>query len=159
MLDIFLNRFNKIKGVVAILIFPEIDKKKTKTNAKKTLNMYTRLIRLARTASIPKITSDYYFTVEETWGRTIHGDVDIELELKNIAQGINKLDLFERRLIYDRFIHRKETNVALYLKYHISESKFYRELDKALLHFAEAYEGGQLLARRKDKREIPIKES
>ncbi|MBL1229955.1 ArpU family transcriptional regulator [Enterococcus sp. BWB1-3] len=133
-----------------MLIFPEIDKKKTKQNARLTLRTFSQLSRLARTEKLPKVTASYYFDLGEDEKnhkeeQVVERKILAEVELKQIASAINKLSAFERRLIYDKYINNKETNVALSLNYHISESKFYRELDGALLHFAESYDEGQLV--------------
>lgn len=132
------------------MIFPEIDEKETKKNVKNLLGTYPHLIRRASKMSAPKITSDYHLVVEVSLEKQqLAGDFseneEIEEEIKKIVRSINKLDLFERQLICDRFIRRKKTNVALYMSYHVSESKFYREMAKALLHFAESYDHGRLL--------------
>ncbi|MGC6768619.1 ArpU family phage packaging/lysis transcriptional regulator [Enterococcus sp. LJL128] len=135
-----------------MMIFPEIDKKKTKDNARKVLKAYPKLLRLAEASDLPNITSSYTFELRQS-EKGGSGSFEFILEkesragqeLRKIAKGINKLSSFERQLLYDKFINNKETNVALYMKYHISESKFYRELDRALIHFAESYDSGRLV--------------
>lgn len=132
------------------MIFPEINEKETKKNVKNLLGTYPHLIRRASTMLVPKITSDYHLVVEEILEKQqlaidFSENKEIEEEIKKIVRSINKLDAFERQLLCDKFIHRKKTNVALYMSYHVSESKFYREMDKALLHFAESYDHGRLL--------------
>ncbi|WP_086348421.1 ArpU family phage packaging/lysis transcriptional regulator [Candidatus Enterococcus clewellii] len=133
-----------------MLIFFEIDQKKTKRNVKKLLGMYPHFFRRAQTSLKLKVTSNYYITFETASGQELSATfpecTDAELELQKIVKGIDKLDLFERQLVYDKFIDRKKTNVALCMNYHISESTFYRKMDKALLHFAESYDCGRLLA-------------
>ena len=59
---------------------------------------------------------------------------------------MNKLNAYDRQLIHDKYFDNRElTDTAIYLTYNMSSSSFYRELDKALIKFAEAYENGSLL--------------
>lgn len=136
-----------------MILFPEIDKKKTKKKVNELLSMYRSLIRIAGSEHSPKVTATYSFELTDASGK-ISKSVDImsnrrkiaETELKRIIVGMNQLDSYDRQLLYDKFMSSNEqTNVAIYMKHHMSESKFYREMDKALIHFAEAYGNGELL--------------
>ncbi|OEH82916.1 ArpU family transcriptional regulator [Enterococcus rivorum] len=136
-----------------MILFPEIDKKKTKKNVSNLLNTYRSLIRIAGSEHSPKITATYFFEMKDCLLQKVNRIETIqnrkklaESELLKIIDTMNRLDANDRELLYDKFMHATEqTNIAIYMKHHMSESKFYRELDKALIHFAEAYGDGELI--------------
>lgn len=136
-----------------MILFPEIDKKQTKKNVAKLLNTYRPLIRIVGNQDAPKITGTYFFEMKNNALQTTNSIETFhnrkrmaELELLKITQAMNQLDTDDRQLLYDKFMNLNEqTNIAIYMKYHMSESKFYREMDKALNRFAEAYGEGELL--------------
>lgn len=136
-----------------MILFPEINKKKTKKNANRVLGTYRSLTRIAGNDCYPKVTATYSFELKHFTAQAIPavGTIEsrkkmAELELKKIIVAMNQLDGYDRELLYDKFMSRTEqTNIAIYMKHHMSESKFYREMDKALIHFAEAYGEGELL--------------
>ncbi|MDA9469935.1 ArpU family phage packaging/lysis transcriptional regulator [Enterococcus sp. 5H] len=136
-----------------MLLFPEVDRKKTKKQAHELLNNYRALARIAGRNHIPKITTTYFFEmenisrkVEQTNTTILNRKALAENELCKIMEAMNQLDSYDRELLYDKYMDRSyTTNIAIYMKHHMSESKFYREIDKALIRFAEAYENGELL--------------
>ena len=136
-----------------MLLFPEIDRKKTKRKVHDLLNTYRSLVRIAGEKYSPKITATYTFEMKHANGeflRQVDKVVDrkylAEVELEKITDAMNQLDAYDRQLLYDKFMDRNfTTNIAIYMKHHMSESKFYRELDNAMIHFAESYESGKLL--------------
>lgn len=136
-----------------MILFPEIDKKKTKKNVTDLLNTYRSLIRIAGSEHSPKITTTYFFEMKDCTLQKVNGietmqnrKKSAESELIKIIDTMNRLDVNDRALLYDKFMHATEqTNIAIYMKHHMSESKFYREIDKALIHFAEAYGEGELI--------------
>lgn len=136
-----------------MLLFPEVDRKKTKKQAHELLTNFRALARIAGGSHIPKITRTYFFEMDTTCQKSEQANTTIlnrkvlaENELFKIMEAINQLDSYDRELLYDKYMDRNyTTNIAIYMKHHMSESKFYRELDKALIRFAEAYENGELL--------------
>lgn len=136
-----------------MLLFPEIDRKKTKRKVHDLLNAYRALVRIAGEKHAPKLTAAYTFelnNVETEFTRKTEQLVDrkqlAEMELIKIVNAMNQLDAYDRQLLYDKYMDCNfTTNIAIYMKHHMSESKFYRELDKAMIRFAESYESGQLL--------------
>lgn len=136
-----------------MLLFPEIDRKKTKRKVHELLNAYRALVRIAGEKHAPKLTAAYTFELnhlEAEFTRKTEQLVDrkqlAEMELIKIVNAMNQLDAYDRQLLYDKYMDRNfTTNIAIYMKHHMSESKFYRELDKAMIRFAESYESGQLL--------------
>lgn len=134
-------------------LFPEIDKDKTKKGVRNLLSCYRSMIRIAGEEFIPKVTATYSFELKSFTGKVTRTTEDAvvrkvtaEQELLKISNAMNKLNAYDRQLIYDKFMDNRElTDTAIYLNYHSSSSSFYRELDKALIKFAEAYENGRLL--------------
>lgn len=136
-----------------MLLFPEIDRKKTKKKVHDLLTAYRTLVRIAGEKHAPKVTTAYTFERKNTEGefsrkteKTVDRRYLAEVELEKITEAMNQLDTYDRQLLYDKYMDRNfTTNIAIYMKHHMSESKFYRELDKALIRFAESYESGALL--------------
>lgn len=135
-------------------LLPEIDEKKTKCNVKKLLSNYRSFVRLASEEYIPKVTATYSFelksftgTVSRATENAVVRKVTAERELQKIVKAMNKLNAYDRQLIFDKYMDKRElTDTDIYLNYNTSSSSFYRELDKALLKFAEAYENGVLVS-------------
>jgi ArpU family phage transcriptional regulator len=136
-----------------MIVFPEIDRKQTKKKVQDLLMNYRSLVRIAGERHAPKLTAAYTFETSEATGiirqRTeppLNRKELAEAELKKIIDALNQLEAEDRQLLYDKYIdHNFTTNIAIYMKLHMSESKFYRELDRALICFAEAYQNGELL--------------
>lgn len=136
-----------------MLLFPEIDRKKTKKRVHGLLNKYRTLVRIAGEKHSPKVTTTYTFEMRkmdgefsQKSGQLVDRKYLAEVELVKITEAMNQLDEYDRQLLYDKYMDRNfTTNIAIYMKHHMSESKFYRELDKAMIRFAEAYESGKLL--------------
>lgn len=135
-------------------LFPEIDKEKTKKEVRELLTCYRSMIRIAGDEYVPKVTATYSLELKCFTGQVscatenaVVRKITAEQELVKIAKAMNRLNAYDRQMIYDRYMNKMElTNTAIYLDYKMSERTFYRELDKALLRFAEAYENGSLLA-------------
>ncbi|EOI01707.1 ArpU family phage transcriptional regulator [Enterococcus moraviensis ATCC BAA-383] len=136
-----------------MLLFPEIDRKKTKKKVHDLLGKYRALVRIAGENGSPKVTTAYTFEMKNGSGRFSQKSGQLvdrkdlaEIELIKITNAMNQLDEYDRQLLYDKYMDRNfTTNIAIYMKHHMSESKFYRELDKAMIRFAESYESGKLL--------------
>lgn len=134
-------------------LFPEIDKDKTKQQVRELLSCYRTMMRIADEEYIPKVTATYSFelksftgTVSRATENAVVRKVTAEQTLTKICKAMNKLNAYDRQMIYDKYFDNRElTNTAIYLNYNMSSSSFYRELDKALIKFAESYENGSLL--------------
>ena len=133
-------------------LLPEIDEKKTRTNVKALLTNYRSFVRLASEEYIPKVTATYSFELKSFNGQVSRATenavvrkVTAEQELLKISKAMNKLNAYDRQMIYDKYMDKRElSDTDIYLNYNMSSSNFYRELDKALIKFAESYEGGIL---------------
>lgn len=139
-------------------MFPEIDKDKTKENVHRLLSHYRSMVRLADEEYTPKVTATFSLELKspggsggnsDTVGRMVARKVTAESELWKIGRAMNKLDAYSRQLLHDRYIsRRKKSDINIYMDLAMSESTFYRELEKAQLEFAEAYDYGRLLVER-----------
>lgn len=139
MLDIFLEVDN-------------IDKNATKENVDELLSLYRRLARMADEEFIPKMTATYSFEIKgsggtsDSLGEAISRSVSAQQEINKIMKAVNKLNSYQRQLLFEKYIKRRQqTDIMIYIGLNMSESTFYRELEKAQLEFAEAYEEGRLL--------------
>lgn len=126
-----------------MLVFPEIDKKQTKKRAHQVLSAYLRLRRIAGTT---RVTIDRQ--TEKIEDRSSRKFLAIQ-EVSNIEFAVEQLESEMVQLLKDKYMNAYyTTNIAIYMDLHMSESKFYRLLDYALICFAEVYEDGILLVER-----------
>lgn len=132
-------------------LFPEIDKEKTKENVHRLLSHYRSLARLADEEYTPKITASYSLEMKSPGGisdsvsRAVTMKETAERELWKIGRALNKMN-DRRRLLHDRYIDKRElSDIRIYMDLGMSEATYYRELGKAQMEFAEAYDGGRLL--------------
>jgi len=133
-------------------MFPEIDKEKTKKNVHRLLSHYRSMARLADEEYTPRITATYSFEpkapggISDTVSQSVSRKVTAEREIWKIGRAMNKLNAYQRQLLHDRYIDRREmTDTMIYYDLSMSERTFYRELGKAQIEFAEAYDDGRLL--------------
>lgn len=134
-------------------LLPEIDEKKTRKNVKELLRNYRSFVRLAEEKYIPKVTATYSFELKSFTGlvsrateNAVVRKVTAEQELLKISKAMNKLNAYDRQMIYDKYMDIRElTDTDIYLNYNMSSSSFYDQLDKVLIKFGEAYDGGALL--------------
>lgn len=134
-------------------LLPEIDEKKTKSNVKKLLSNYRSFVRLASEEYIPKVTATYSFELKSFTGsvsrateNAVVRKVTAERELQKIGKAMNKLNAYDRQMIHDKYMDKRElSDTDIYLNYNMSSSSFYDKLDDVLIKFAEAYDGGRLI--------------
>lgn len=135
-------------------LFPELDEEKTRNNVDELLGIYRRLARLADEEYTPKVTASYSFelksytgTVNSALENSVIRKVSAEQEIYKIAKAMNKLNAFHRQMLHHRYMSRKEpTDIQIYMDLGMSERTYYRGLADAQIAFAEAYDGGRLLA-------------
>lgn len=134
-------------------LFPEIDEKATRAQVKEYLSEYRSFVRLADEKYIPKVTATYSFELKSFTGlvsrpteNAVVRKVTAEQELLKISKAMNKLNAYDRQMIYDKYMDKRElSDTDIYLNYNMSSSSFYDQLDKVLIKFGEAYDGGALL--------------
>lgn len=134
-------------------MFPEIDNEKTKEKVHRLLSHYRSMARLADEEYTPKITATFSLELKGSGGKpsdqvgnAVSRKVTAEQELWKIGRAMNKLDAYTRQLLHDRYISKeKKSDIRIYMDLSMSESTFYRELEKAQIEFAEAYDYGRLI--------------
>lgn len=134
-------------------MFPEIDKEQTKKKVHRLLSYYRSMARLADEEYTPRITATYSLELKspgsgksDNVGNSVTRKVTAEQELWKIGRALNKLDAYNRQILHDRYISiKRKSDINIYMDLSMSESTFYRELEKAQLEFAEAYDYGRLI--------------
>lgn len=135
-------------------LFPKLDAKKTKENAQAKLAQFKLLSRIAGEVFEPRVTAVYSFEPRSQTNlnhnaieKYITRQVSAKQEMGWIEDAINKLvDMRHRRILIDKYCsHKYDTDIAIYMTLELSESEFYRMLDRALYEFAETYKHGELL--------------
>ncbi|WP_270236387.1 ArpU family phage packaging/lysis transcriptional regulator [Streptococcus anginosus] len=135
-------------------LFREIDEKATQAKAKKILQTYRRLCRIAGSEYTLRSTSAFSDQPRSKNNQPSKGletfvvkRLDAEREIAEIDKAINLLssDMYKEILIRRFCKARQCSNICIYMELDLSESEFYREQNKALLEFAEWYKAGELL--------------
>lgn len=135
-------------------LFMNIDKKATKENVVKLLKLYRRLVRMADEEFLPKMTATYSFEpkgtgggISDPLGESISNKVAAQEEINRIVKAINKLSSQNRKLLYMKYMKRNVlSDIYIYVDLSMSESTYYRELDRAYIEFSEAYDDGKLMS-------------
>lgn len=136
--------------------FPEIDVKKTVGNADRKLNEYLKCRRIASDAGGQKVTQEYKFMPRSKHSqpnkpveKLAINRVDAEAELDAIESAVSRiLDPLHRRLLFERYMvnPRERLKVVAFCDLtNISETQYRRELEVALLSFAEQYRNSSLV--------------
>lgn len=135
-------------------LFREIDEKATQAKAKKILQTYRRLCRIAGSEYTLRSTSAFSDQPRSKNNQPSKGletfvvkRLDAEREKVEIDKAISLLssDMYKEILIRRFCKARQRSNICIYMELDLSESEFYREQSKALLEFAEWYKAGELL--------------
>lgn len=132
--------------------FPEIDIKKTKSNADKKLSEYLRWILIAGESYEQKVTAVYSFEPRQPHGtpskpveRLVVNRVSAEQELEAIQSAINRLyNPIHRVILIERYIYQtKDIDIAEKIGY--ERTQYYSIMDNALIAFAHSYKNGVLI--------------
>lgn len=134
------------------MLFEEVHEEITKNNVNNLLSRYHNIKRLAGSYT-PKITSTYSMTPRSETGITSDSTSDkVSLRakatdhLKEIERAYNCLSANSRKRIYLKYLSDDNLyDYQIYNTQNISKDTYYRELSKAQLEFAEAYNGGELM--------------
>ena len=136
------------------MLLPEVDIKRTKANARRTLKSYRRLERIVGRASIdiksPVITD---LPKAPTYGNKVEDAIvqlaDAEMEMNAIITALMKLSLISRQILHYSYCSRDMfTNYKISREIGYSERSVERMKSIALIEFAEAYRNGKLIAYR-----------
>ena len=136
------------------MLLQEVDIKKTKANARRTLKNYRRLERIVGRSSIDiksPIISD--MPRIPTHGNKIEDAIvqlaDAEVEINAIITALMKLSLISRQILHYSYCSRDMfTNYKISREIGYSERSVERMKSIALIEFAEAYRNGKLIAYR-----------
>ncbi|EAD0738604.1 autolysin [Listeria monocytogenes] len=133
-------------------LFPEIDKRKTKMNARKVLSHYRKWERIAGRPKID-IRSPLITDMPRTLGVSLNKTEDsilerlvAEMERDAILRALAVLPLRSRKILFMTYCEPEKASVyeiSKILKYSEIAIKKYRAI--ALIEFAEAYKHGELL--------------
>ncbi len=134
------------------MLFEEVHEEITKTNVNNLLSRYHNIKRLAGSYT-PKITSTYSLTPRSETGLTsdsTSAKVNLMTEaqgiLKEIERAFKSLSANSRNRIHLKYMSEDNLfDYQIYTSQNISKDTYYRELSKAQLEFAEAYNGGELM--------------
>ena len=137
-----------------MMLLQEVDIKKTKANARKTLKNYRRLERIVGRSSIDiksPIISD--MPRIPTHGNKIEDAIvqlaDAEVEINAMVSALMKLSLISRQILHYSYCSRDMfTNYKISREIGYSERSVERMKSIALIEFAEAYKNGKLIAYR-----------
>lgn len=134
--------------------FPNIDDNRTRRNARRILSGYKRWKRVAADSSEQRITSSYRFEPRDknyqpakAVERLAISKVDAESELDAIEQAISAIDNeMYRYILTSKYIQRQSlTNIQIADNLGYAKTRYTELQGYALLAFAEAYRGGELL--------------
>lgn len=134
------------------MLFEEVHEEITKSNVNNLLSRYHNIKRMAGSYS-PKITAAYSATPRSNTGMTSDSTGDtVNLKAKALEKLIEIDRAFEslsaeakNRLHYKYMSEDRLYDYQIYNAQNISKDTYYRELGKAQLEFAEAYNGGELM--------------
>lgn len=132
--------------------FPEIDIKKTKSNADKKLSEYVRWRLIAGENGEQKVTAVYTFEPRQKHGspsrpveKLAINRVDAESELEAIETAINRLyNPIHRVILIERYkFLTKDIEISEQVGY--EKTQYYSIMDNALIAFAHSYKNGVLI--------------
>ncbi|WP_048728738.1 ArpU family phage packaging/lysis transcriptional regulator [Carnobacterium sp. 1290_CSPC] len=135
------------------MLFPEVDEKATKEKVDSLLKNYHKIRRLSGMPIEQKVTATYSLDPKSFTGMNSseieNGTIkklDAVSLYRDINAAINTLDVYSRKRIYDKYINSTRFyDYEVYSAENISEATYYREVGKAMIEFAEAFQSGSLL--------------
>ena len=135
------------------ILVRKLDKKATKEKVVMMLSAYKQLKKIAGEEYVSKVTATYSFeprsytgAVNKSLEKHIERKLTAQKMVEDIEKAINRISNgCLRKLLIMKYCKNFDSDIAIYVSLKISESEFYRELDKALLFFAEFFECGSLL--------------
>lgn len=135
------------------MLFPEVNEKATKDKVDSLLKNYHKIRRLSGMPIEQKVTATYSLdpkTFTDMNSSAIESGSIKKLDAvslyRDINAAINTLDVYSRKRIYDKYINSiRFYDYEVYSAKNISEATYYREVGKAMIEFAETFQGGSLL--------------
>ena len=131
----------------------KLDKRATKEKVVMMLSAYKQLKKIAGEEYISKVTATYSFeprsytgAVNKPLEKYIERQMTAQKMVEDIECGINQVsNAYLRQLLIMKYCKNYDSDIAIYVTLDMSESEFYRELERALLYFAECFKSGSLL--------------
>lgn len=135
------------------MLFADINKEKTKENVDNLLCNYHRFKRIAGRPIDQNVTATYtfepkpdFFDPSSKIERGVIKKVNAGEIVDEIQSTLTLLSIESRKRLHQKYFQSyRQFDYEIYSNENISRSTFYRELGKAQIEFAEAYQGGKLL--------------
>ena len=140
------------RGVATILV-RKLDKRATKEKVVMMLSAYKQLKKIAGEEYVSKVTATYSFeprsytgAVNKSLEKHIERKLTAQKMVEDIEKAINRMsNAHLRQILIMKYCKYYDSDIAIYVTLDISESEFYRELERGLLYFAECFCNGSLL--------------
>jgi hypothetical protein len=138
---------------VATILVRKLDKRATKEKVVMMLSAYKQLKKIAGEEYVSKVTATYSFeprsytgAVNKSLEKHIERKLTAQKMVEDIEKAINRMsNAFLRQILIMKYCKYYDSDIAIYVTLDISESEFYRELERGLLYFAECFCNGSLL--------------
>lgn len=138
---------------MATILVRKLDKRATKEKVVMMLSAYKQLKKIAGEEYVSKVTATYSFeprsytgAVNKPLEKYIERQMTAQKMVEDIECGINQVsNTYLRQLLIMKYCKNYDSDIAIYVTLDMSESEFYRELERGLLYFAECFKGGSLL--------------
>lgn len=138
---------------MATILVRKLDKKATKEKVVMMLSAYKQLKKIAGEEYVSKVTATYSFeprsytgAVNKSLEKHIERKLTAQKMVEDIEKAINRMsNAFLRQILIMKYCKYYDSDIAIYVTLDISESEFYRELERGLLYFAECFCNGSLL--------------
>ena len=117
------------------------------------LSAYKQLKKIAGEEYVSKVTATYSFeprsytgAVNKSLEKHIERKLTAQKMVEDIEKAINRMSIsYLRQILIMKYCKYYDSDIAIYVTLDISESEFYRELERGLLYFAECFCNGSLL--------------
>ena len=131
----------------------KLDKRATKEKVVMMLSAYKQLKKIAGEEYVSKVTATYSFeprsytgAVNKSLEKHIERKLTAQKMVEDIEKAINRMsNAYLRQILIMKYCKYYDSDIAIYVTLDISESEFYRELERGLLYFAECFCNGSLL--------------
>ena len=138
---------------MATILVRKLDKRATKEKVVMMLSAYKQLKKIAGEEYVSKVTATYSFeprsytgTVNKSLEKHIERKLTAQKMVEDIEKAINRMsNAHLRQILIMKYCKYYDSDIAIYVTLDISESEFYRELERGLLYFAECFCNGSLL--------------
>lgn len=138
---------------MATILVRKLDKRATKEKVVMMLSAYKQLKKIAGEEYVSKVTATYSFeprsytgAVNKSLEKHIERKLTAQKMVEDIEKAINRMsNAYLRQILIMKYCKYYDSDIAIYVTLDISESEFYRELERGLLYFAEYFCNGSLL--------------